>query len=392
MGSTLLHSPSSKSALKSAPASIPWYLWCAAAAVTSVAIGAHWDVSWHRSIGRDTFWTPAHIAIYMCGVLAAVCCSYLILNTTFRHPAKLTAASVQIFGFRAPLGAFIASWGGIAMLTAAPFDNWWHNAYGLDVKIVSPPHSLLMLGIFAIAVGTLILIQGAMNRAPDARAAAHLQWLMLYVGGLMMVLSMFFRMEYTWDISLHGARSYQAMAIGLPTLLAMVWYASGNRFAGTWISGIYTAFLIGIILILPLFPAEPKLGPVYHQVTQFIPPKFPILIVVPALALDLLWSRTRSWKPWLTALTSGPVFVLTLVAAEWPFADFLMSKHSANRFFATNFYDYGTPPTSLDATRRFWNPEHGTQLWTGLLWAMLFAALSTWAGIAVGKWMRRVQR
>jgi len=50
-------------------AHIPWYLWCSALAVTSVSIGAHWDVSWHRSIGRDTFWTPAHIAIYLCGVL-----------------------------------------------------------------------------------------------------------------------------------------------------------------------------------------------------------------------------------------------------------------------------------------------------------------------------------
>ena len=35
------------------------------------------------------------------------------------------------------------------MLTSAPFDNWWHNAYGLDVKIVSPPHTLLILGIRA---------------------------------------------------------------------------------------------------------------------------------------------------------------------------------------------------------------------------------------------------
>ena len=29
------------------------------------------------------------------------------------------------------------------MLTSAPFDNWWHDAYGLDVKIISPPHMFL---------------------------------------------------------------------------------------------------------------------------------------------------------------------------------------------------------------------------------------------------------
>src|ERR1700752_1780272 len=78
---------------------IPWYLWCAALAVTSVTVGAHWDVSWHRSIGRDTFWTPAHLAIYACGILAGIACGYLILNTTFRRVPELLASSVSVFGF-----------------------------------------------------------------------------------------------------------------------------------------------------------------------------------------------------------------------------------------------------------------------------------------------------
>src|ERR1700755_118298 len=143
----------------------PWYLGFGALAVTSASIGGAWDVSWHRSIGRDTFWTPAHMAIYACGVLAAFICSYLILTTTFGGSAQQRSASVNVLGFRAPLGAFIAAWGGIAMITSAPFDNWWHAAYGLDVKIVSPPHTLLILGIRAVSVGVLFLILAAMNRA-----------------------------------------------------------------------------------------------------------------------------------------------------------------------------------------------------------------------------------
>ena len=77
--------------------------------VTSVTIGAHWDVSWHRSIGRDSFWTPAHMAIYACGVLAGICCGYLILTTTFKRPPEMVAASVRALGFRGPLGAFLAA-------------------------------------------------------------------------------------------------------------------------------------------------------------------------------------------------------------------------------------------------------------------------------------------
>ena len=68
---------------------VPWYLWCGVLAITSASIGGAWDVSWHRSIGRDTFWTPAHMAIYACGVLAAIACGYLVLFTTFRKPAAL---------------------------------------------------------------------------------------------------------------------------------------------------------------------------------------------------------------------------------------------------------------------------------------------------------------
>src|SRR5258706_16079235 len=98
-----------------APASarpIPWPIWCAVAAVTSAMIGGHWDISWHRSIGRDSFWTAPHIAIYLCGVLAGLSCGYLILRTTFGGAAD--AAAVRIWGFRGPLGAFVAAWGGIA--------------------------------------------------------------------------------------------------------------------------------------------------------------------------------------------------------------------------------------------------------------------------------------
>lgn len=374
---------------------IPWYLWCVALAVTSVSIGAHWDVSWHRSIGRDTFWTPAHMAIYACGVLAAISCGYLVLFTTFRRQADLAASSVRVFGFRAPLGAFIASWGGIAMLTSAPFDNWWHNAYGLDVKIVSPPHTLLMLGVFAVSVGTLFMIVGAMNRAAlagETILAHRLQRLLLYVGGLMIVFQMFFRMEYTWDVYLHSAGAYEAMAIGMPTLFAILWLASRNRWACTWTTLIYTAFVEGAVLILPLFPAEPKLGPVFQQVTHFIPPKFPLLLIVPAVLIDLLWSRTEKWKPWLTALATGPVFVLSLAAVEWPFANFLMSQGAANRFFGTMYHDYSMPSTSYDVRRMFVHPEYGAVLATGLLLAMLYASLSTWAGITVGRWLRTIQR
>ena len=378
-------------------ASVPWYIWAGVLAVTLASIGGQWDVSWHRSIGRDTFWTPAHMAIYACGVIAGIVGSYLMLTATLgksAYASRLRQASVEVFGLRAPLGVFLAGWGGVAMLTSAPFDNWWHNAYGLDVKIISPPHTLLILGIRAIDVGMLFLILAAMNRASDAGDANFktLRRLLLYLGGLLLGGQMFFIMEYTWDVMLHRVIAYICLAVAVPVVMAAISQASRFRWAATTIAAIYIAFLIGLILILPLFPAQPKLGPVFYPVTHFVPPKFPILLIAPALALDLFWQRVTNWKLWQIALVSGVIFVAAIFAVEWPFAKFLMSHASENRFFGTIYFDYDSRSRGYDRMRQFFHPDSGMTLWLGLLRASVYAAISTWLGLLFGRWMRGVQR
>ena len=402
------HAPAKTHVIAVQQASVPWYIWFGVLAVTSSAIGGAWDVSWHRSIGRDSFLTPAHIAIYACGVIAAVICGYLIFATTFGHSAKLRDVSVNVLGFRAPLGAFIAAWGGIAMLTSAPFDNWWHAAYGLDVKIVSPPHTLLILGIRGVVVGVMFLILAAMNRASvqanmeagtpaedDLRASAtylSLRRLFLYLGGLIVLGQMFFLFEFVADVELHSTLAYIAIAIAIPVAFAVVARASGHPWACTITAAIYMAFTIAEILIFPLFPASPKLGPVFYPVTHMVPAKFPILIFAPALALDLLWQRTRSWKPWMVALASGFLFIAVLFIVEWPFASFLLSKASENRFFGTIYFDYNSRPNGYDRLRLFFNPDHGSVLFSGLLRAAIYGSIGTWIGLSFGRWMRSVQR
>lgn len=376
---------------------VPWYIWAGVLAVTSASIGGQWDVAWHRSIGRDTFWTPAHMAIYACGVIAGIVGLYLVLTATFsRSPyaSHLREVSVNIFGLRAPLGVFLAGWGGVAMPTSAPFDNWWHNAYGLDVKIISPPHALLIAGIRAIDIGMLFLILAEMNRASAAGAAnfKSLQRLFLFLGGLLLGGQMFFIMEYTWDVMLHRAIAYICLAIAVPVVLVTISEASRFRWAATTVAAIYMVFQVGFILVFPLFPAQPKLGPVFYPVTHLVPPKFPILLIASALALDLLWQRTRSWRLWQVAVLSGVIFVAMIFLVEWPFANFLMSHGSENRFFGSIYFDYNSRPDGYDRMRHFFRPDSGMTLWLGLLRASLFASISTWFGLLFGRWMRGVQR
>jgi len=370
---------------------IPAYIWCSVVAVTSAMIGAHWDISWHRSIGRDTFWTPAHIAIYLCGVLAGIACGYLIVNTTFNERSPLREASVKMWGFRGPLGAFISAWGGVAMLTSAPFDDWWHNTYGLDVKIVSPPHIILILGILAIQMGTLILILGAMNRAVG-RLKRRLGTLFLYVGAMIIILLTVMTMEYTYRAVLHGANVYLIIALTIPVVLAAVSRASANRWACTIVTGIYTAFLLGMEWILPLFPAQPKLGPVFHPVTHFVPPEFPLLLIVPAVVLDLLWRKLSDQTRWVQAVVAGTAFLAVFLAVEWPFADFLMSPGARNWFFGSIYFDYLTSPDTDLFQNRFEPSASGIAFWSGIAWACVSSILMTRIGLAWGDWMRRVRR
>ncbi len=380
------------SALPGPARATPWYVWCAVLAVTSAMVGTHWDISWHRSIGRDTFWTPAHIAIYMCGVLAGISCGFLILSTTLQTASPLRDASVKIWGFRGPLGAFIAAWGGVAMLTSAPFDDWWHSAYGLDVKILSPPHVLLIAGMVGVQVGALILILSQMNRVTD-RARAKLEWLFLYVGAMILVCILILMFEYTLRLYMHTGFFYRVAAISIPGILAGMSRASNRRWAASIVVGIYTVFLIGCLWILPLFPAVPKLGPVYQQVTHFIPPEFPLLLIVPALALDWFWARTTGWNPWLQAVISGALFVGLLMAVEWPFATFLMSPASRNWVFGTNYFDYNLHPQSYYVRHQFVTLEKTpARFWSEMAAALAAATLTIRLGLAWGNWMRRIRR
>jgi hypothetical protein len=372
---------------------VPWYIWCALAGITSVMIGVHWDISWHTSIGRDTFWTPAHVAIYMCGVLSGAAFGYLIFKTTFDSGAvELRAASVKIFGLRGPLGAFIAGWGGITMLTSAPFDNWWHNAYGLDVKIVSPPHMVLFTGIFAVIVGTLVLIASFQNRTVEAELRNLYRVMFLYTCSVLLVMSQGMLMEFTERQFLHMHQPYILTALVTLAIVGVARRGTQLAWAATWVCGFYTAYRIGLILVLPLFPAEPGIGPVFHQVTQFIPPEFPLLILLPAILLDLFWARTKNW-PWLlSALAASAVFVLAFSVIEWPFSDFLQSPLSRNWFFGTDYMGFGTRPTSLKALHQFFATDSPADFAGGLFMAWAVGAFALWFGGRRGEWLSRLER
>src|SRR5438552_12220463 len=94
---------------------VPWSLAAVTFASTCIILGLLWDISWHRTIGRDAFLTPAHVAIYLGAVIAGLTCGGLALKTTLSGDPAARGVSVGFWGFRAPLGAWVCIWGSFAM-------------------------------------------------------------------------------------------------------------------------------------------------------------------------------------------------------------------------------------------------------------------------------------
>jgi hypothetical protein len=371
---------------------VPWPIWLMITGIISSMIGGHWDIAWHMSIGRDSFWTPAHLMIQLNGVLVGIACGYMILATTIGSDAAAQSASVKIWGFRGPLGAFIATWGCIAMLTSAPFDNWWHNAYGLDVKILSPPHVLLSLGSFAIKLGALALMAGLMNRATES-ARQTLTWLSVFVGADCVIQFGTMLTDATWPVNLHNAGCYLSVALLMPVALIGSGWGLAKRWGCTLVAETYTVILLAFEWILPLIPAQAKLGPVYHDITHLVPLHFPLLLIVPAIVLDLLWSETGYWGKWKLAVLSGPVFLLGFLAAQWPFASFLMTPAARNWFFGMAYFAYFDPAGLRYDPYKFQIAEKtSVEFWSTIAFAMVVSVITARLGFSWGDWMRRMRR
>jgi hypothetical protein len=379
--------------IPAAPArGIPWYVWASALAVTATSVGLYWDISWHMSIGRDTFWTPAHLAIHFGAVVAGLSSIFLILSTTFGANRNQRSSAVKIWGFSGPLGAFVSLWGGLAMLTSAPFDDWWHNAFGLDVQIMSPPHVVLILGIFTIGLGGLFLIISEMNRS-DATTRAKLNPFFLYSGCMLTILLLMLISEYTDYTFTHSAIFYRTLAIAMPPVLVGIARASGYRWAATKVAATYFVLWLLALWLVPLVPAQAKLGPVYTPISHLIPLEFPILLFAGAAALDFLLDRLATRNKWLQALVAGVGFVLIMMAVSWPAGSFLVSHLAENRIFGTDYYPYMQRPSDYHYNHEFflWEKTRA-QFWLSLLSAFVAAIVTTRAGLAWGDWMRRVRR
>jgi hypothetical protein len=153
--------------------------------------------------------------------------------------------------------------------------------------------------------------------------------------------------------------------------------------------------MLGLVWILPLWHAQPKLGPIYNPLDHLVPPPFPFLLIVPAIGIDLVMrfigQRRGFWRDTGLALVLGLVFFALLIAAQWPFSKFLLSPASRNAFFAGNaMWGYGEGLG--DWCTRFWNLEQDPFTIKAAILAILFGGAQSRIALWFGNWLSAVKR
>ena len=213
-----------------------------------------------------------------------------------------------------------------------------------------------------------------------------------YCAGLLLLAASIGSYELTDKAYMHSGGFYRITA----TLFTLLLIAPARViFVMKWpatAAAVYMAFSIALTWTLQLVPAEPKLGPIFQHVTHMVGLSFPMLLVAPALAMDLVMQRLgKNTKWWLLAPALAIVFVGVFLAVQWPFGSFLMTPSARNWIFNADNYVYWMPPTSLRAAHVF-APASATPLAVSLALALVQATFACALGLAWGSWMQRVRR
>lgn len=274
-----------------------------AAGAAGIALGSIWDVSWDASIGVHSFTSPPHVAVNLGGVLVA-------------------AAGV-LLGRRRPLAAALALLGAAAMAVA--------EAVGLLRGV--PPiladgwSALQVVAVAGMAAAVAAGVALGLERGTAGggeRAVAV---------GLLLALAATALGAYSLPNLQRTALFHQLSAAVYPGVLALALAAPGGRWAATAAAAVYTIAVAALVWLLPLFPASPATQPVFHPVEHMLPPRFPLLLLVPAVGFDLA-RRAQRQRPWLQPPLLAAVFCATFLPVQWYFAAFLLAPASAGRFFA----------------------------------------------------------
>lgn len=383
-------------------AGIPLYTYAVTLASLCTIVGIMWDISWHTTIGRDTFLSPPHLLIYAGAIFGGLFSGIQVLWNTFTATPERKGTLVRVWGvFYSSLGALFCIWGAVAMLTSAPFDDWWHNAYGLDVVILSPPHSLLGLGMLFLQFGACVSTSKYLNKTENlevtstqlSRQRKILRVLFIIASASLIAMICILATDYIDRRLQRNVIFYYVVTTSMLLFLPAFGRELKMRYGTTLICLAYFFIIALTNWILQMVPAVPKLGPILNPVTHLQSLQFPLLLFIPALAIDFILQKS-SKSDWLKAALISVAFALLTLAIQYPLSGFLLqSPFARNWFFGSEAWYYGAPP---DWKYRYafqpTDPSGLSQLITGLVISILIGFFITRLSLRWGKWLQSIHR
>lgn len=130
--------------------------WLAVTAGLSAIVATYWDGAWHTAIGRDSALEPPHLLLYSSLTVAAVAVGVWALTTAVRERSIFSVLRQR--ALLLSLGALV----GIA--ASGGLDVLWHDYFGRDAVLWSPPHLLSVIASLVLIVG-LTASGGGENRS-----------------------------------------------------------------------------------------------------------------------------------------------------------------------------------------------------------------------------------
>ena len=193
-------------------------LWIIFAAHVVAAWGTQWDVQWHLTIGRDSFWIAPHVMTYT-GVTVAFLVSVGVVAWTTAVPDVRTPDMRRIAGLVGTRGYHLAALGMALTVAAAPIDDLWHRLFGIDVTLWSPPHLLGLFGGILNAAACWLIAREIYEPGRRARLAAIIIAGGLVYGSIGFGLQPGIRMAYSYGGILFFTYASLAALLAAPALV-----------------------------------------------------------------------------------------------------------------------------------------------------------------------------
>ena len=369
-------------------------------------IGVGWDVQWHAAVGRDSFFIPSHLLLYSGVIIAGLLSLALVLRDSrlWRRAGSgvSDANTVRVLGvFHGPLGFIICGFGMLTLLIAAPFDNYWHELYGIDVTVWAAFHVMGILGAGIGGLGLIYMIASEANRAGgDRPATGPRPWSLgnvLVVAGLAYLLPapmvLLLPAALQWPTTEIGPVAFLTYPVLVAVLTPLVLIAAvrftGRIGAATLVGVLFTLLRLAMVWLAPALTH--LLAANLHETYRPYAPDYPLVasiypawLILGGLVVDgVYWLAARrmdtAWRATLPALIGG-------VAA-------MLAMHALDALVVMNGWDWLWDRVWWRPLSMGHDPDYvALALTLGTLLMVPVAVFSAWLGTGLGSVLRLIRQ